>query len=645
MAALTSGLKRLDESDDRMIGEAVACAHIPSLLAAIVQLTGDDGLLDEVPTPVYDFFGGDGQGNIPAEAQDKVRARAVEVLKDWRDGKREPQEVPEETVRKLMHFVAGAEIPERYIPFLLQELGIDGRPPRASAPTIEVPEDRKQAFRVLIIGAGMSGILAAIELQQAGIPYVIVDKNSDFGGTWLENSYPGCRVDVQNHLYCYSIEGKQSWEQYFSDRDVLYNYFRDVAEKYGLRKDTRFGTAVEEANWDEDSDTWSVRVRAPDGKTETITANAVISAVGQLNTPRYPDIEGVGSFGGPAFHSARWDHDVDLAGKRVAVIGTGASAFQFVPEIAPQTAETFVFQRTPPWLGPTPEYHDKVPEGKKWLLEHMPAYETWYRFYLFWLMTDGILDAVERDPDWDGDGRSVSELNEELRAALAEYMAAQAGDDQELADKIIPRYPPGGKRMLRDNGVWIAALKRDNVHLTDTPIRCITPTGVELEDGTRIDVDVLIYGTGFQASNFLSSFRVRGRDGVELHEKWQGDPRAYLGMTVPGFPNLFCLYGPNTNIVVNGSIIFFTECSMHYVMGCLKLLLENGYADLECRQDVHDQYNRKVDEANAKMAWGAPQVSSWYKNARGRVTQNWPYRLVDYWNATREPDPDDFVLE
>jgi len=632
-----------EASESDLIDDAVAQAQIPSLLAAVVQMTGDTGLLDEVSTPVYDFFGGDGQGNIPGEEQERVRERAREVLRAHRADTLTAPELSRETLRALMQFVAGAEIPDRYVPFLLQEMQIDGRSPRASTPRIDVADAHKQAFPVLIVGAGMSGILAGIELQHAGIPFTIVDKNPEFGGTWLENTYPGCRVDVQNHLFCYSIEDRPSWPEYFSKRDVLFAYFRDVADKYGLREHTRFDTAVESAEWDETSQSWSVRLRNPHGARETVTVRALISAVGQLNIPRHPDVEGVGSFRGPAFHSARWDHDVDLTGKRVAVIGTGASAFQFIPEIAPQTDELLVFQRTPPWLGPTPEYHDEVPAGKQWLLEHMPAYETWYRFYLFSLQSEGIYDAVIRDPDWHGE-ESVSELNDELRVALAEYMAAQAEDDPELRDKVIPHYPPGGKRMLRDNGVYIPTLKRDDVHVIDTGIRRITPDGIELADGRHVEVDVIIYGTGFQASNFLSTLRLEGRGGVDLHERWQGEPRAHLGMTVPGFPNLFCLYGPNTNIVANGSIIFFSECSMHYILGCLKLMLENGHGSLEVREDVHQDYVRRVEEANQQMAWGVPEVSSWYKNATGRVTQNWPWRLIDYWEATREPDPESFVL-
>jgi 4-hydroxyacetophenone monooxygenase len=508
-----------------------------------------------------------------------------------------------------------------------------------------VSEEARREFPVIVVGAGMSGILSAIRLEQAGLPYTVIEKNTEVGGTWWENTYPGCRVDSPNHMYSFSFEPNHAWPQFYSTQAVLSEYFRGCADKHGIRQHIRFGTRVEEAEFDEATGRWKVRVCGADGSEETLEARAVISAVGQLNRPRYPDVPGVGSFEGPSFHSAEWEHDCDLAGKRVAVIGTGASAFQFVPEIAPQVGELLVFQRSAPWLAPSPNYHDDVQDGTRWVLEFVPFYEKWYRFWLFWMSADGLLPMVTADPTWDGGEQAISPENELLREGLTEYIRSQLPDDPELCAAAIPDYPPGGKRMLRDNGVWLGALKRDNVRLLTDDIREITAKGIVTSDGVLHEVDVIIYGTGFKASDFLFPMRIIGRDGIALSSHWAGDARAYLGMTIPGFPNLFCIYGPNTNIVVNGSIIFFSECSVRYIMGCLRLLLETDSRSLECRQPVHDEFNRKVDEANAGMAWGAAQVDSWYKNAKGRVSQNWPFALVDYWRRTVEPDPDDFVLD
>ncbi|HWA04393.1 MAG TPA: NAD(P)/FAD-dependent oxidoreductase [Rhizomicrobium sp.] len=638
---MSAAAKPTDRSSE--IEWALKDAHIPSLMMALVHLTGDASFLTDDMKPVYDFFG-DGQGGLSAEKQQWVRERATAALLGYLAGGKLPPPPDADTIRTMMNFIAGTAIPDRYIPFLREELGIaveDTRQPKWDTPKLK---EAAAKMKVVIIGAGLSGILSAIRLQQAGVPFEIVEKNPDVGGTWFENAYPGCRVDNPNHMYSFSFEPNHDWPYHFSTQDVLHDYFRRMADKYGLRRHIRFETTVSEAAFDEETSTWNVRIRDKTGKEETLRASAVISAVGQLNQPKMPDIKGVGTFAGPAFHTARWRHDVDLAGKRVAMIGTGATAFQVIPEIAPKVGKLLVFQRSAPWLGPTPNYHDKVSDGKKWLLEHVPYYDKWYRFWLFWTLTDGILDAVAVDPSWNDTSRAVSPMNEMLRTLLIEKMREQIPDRPDLLEKVTPDYPFGSKRSVRDNGVYLAALARENVELVTTGIEEIAPKGIRTKDGVLHEVDVIIYGTGFHASDFLRTYRVVGRGGVELHERWKGDARAYLGMTVPGFPNFFTIYGPNTNIVVNGSIIFFSEASVRYIVNCLKLLAETGASTMEVRSDVHDAFNARVDEENRKMAWGVPNAKSWYKNALGRVSQNWPFRLVDYWNATIRPDPKDFTL-
>ena len=304
----------------------------------------------------------------------------------------------------------------------------------------------------------MSGLLAAHRLQQAGVPFVIFEKNGDVGGTWLENSYPGCRVDNPNHNYSYSFAQRHDWPLHFSSQDVLLDYFRRCADVFGLREHIRFGTEVTAAEWSDTDRQWTVCVRTADGRDEAVTADAVISAVGQLNRPLYPDIQGRDSFTGTAFHSARWNHDVDLRGKRVAVIGTGASAVQFIPEIAPVVGELLVFQRTPPWLGPTPEYHDPVSSELRWLYAHVPSYSEWNRFWIFWKMGDGVLPGVTVDPDWDQSTGSVSFFNDMVRQLMTAYLATEFAARPDLLPHVIPTYPPGAKRLLRDNGVWAGAL-------------------------------------------------------------------------------------------------------------------------------------------------------------------------------------------
>ena len=629
-------------SDDEIRG-ALDDAELPPLLPALAYITGDLTVLRPHlrPDPLLLAMP---QGGLSGEQQAEIRGIALAALIDFRDGGSRPAPLPSDAeLLQIMEFAVGGGAMDDYLGLLEEELAFRGEDRRGPgwrvaevAPGVE--------FEVLIVGAGMSGLLAAHRLDQAGVPFLIVEKNPDVGGTWWENTYPGCRVDNPNHNYSYSFAQRHDWPLHYSTQAVLLEYFRRCADAFDVRDRIRFETEVVSAAWSDTDARWAVTVRAADGTTSVLEANAVVSAVGQLNRPSYPDIPGVGSFEGPAFHSARWDHSVDLTAKRVAVIGTGASAIQFIPEIAPQAAELAVFQRTPPWLGPTPDYHDEVAPGLKWLYTHVPSYSELNRFYIFWRMGDGVLPGVRVDPAYEPKGEAVSELNALGRLLLVDYLNTEFADRPDLLAKVVPAYPPGAKRGLRDNGIWARTLKRDNVELITEPIAAITPKGVRTTDGVEHEVDVLIYGTGFTASKFLTPMTVTGRDGMDLHTEWGGDARAYLGITVPGFPNLFCLYGPNTNIVINGSIVYFSECGVRYILGCIKLLLEARAGALEVRREVHDEFNEAVDAENRMYAWGWSDVNSWYKNEHGRVAQNWPFTLLDYWKRTLQPDPGDFTL-
>jgi 4-hydroxyacetophenone monooxygenase len=626
---------------DEEIRRALDDAEVPPLLPALAYLTGDLSLLrdDLRPDPMLIAMP---QGGLTDEQLATARQLALDTLIRYRDGGCRAAPVPsDEDILRIMEYAVGGAEMRDYLPLLEEELAARGEDRRAPGWTkADIAPDVD--FKVLIIGAGMSGLLAAHRLRQAGVDFVVVDKNEDVGGTWLENQYPGCRVDNPNHNYSYSFAQRHDWPLHFSTQDVLLDYLRRCADAFGLRPSIRFGTEVLSAAWSEEDRRWSVHVRASNGSEDTIEANAVVSAVGQLNRPSFPNIPGRDTFAGMSFHSARWRPDVDLKGKRVAVIGTGASAVQFIPEIAPEAGELLIFQRTPAWFGPTEDYHDEVSDGQRWLYGHVPSYSEWNRFWIFWRMGDGVLEGVRVDDSYEPKGAAVSAANDIVRMLLAEYINAEFADRPDLLDKVMPTYPPGAKRMLRDNGIWPRTLKRDNVQLITTPIREITPTGIVTEDGAAHDVDVLIYGTGFTASQFLTPMTIVGRSGVELHEQWNGDARAYLGVAVPGFPNLFCLYGPNTNIVINGSIVYFSECGVRYILGLVELLLEGGHRAIDVRKDVHDEFNELVDAENRRMAWGWSDVNSWYKNSNGRVAQNWPFTLLEYWKRTLEPNPDDF---
>ncbi len=316
-------------------------------------------------------------------------------------------------------------------------------------------------------------------------------------------------------------------------------------------------------------------MQAGDGTSTAASFDGVVSAVGQLNRPSFPAVPGRARFTGPSFHSAAWDDAVELSGQRVAVIGTGASAAQFVPCIVDDVAHLDLYQRTPPWLLPTENYGDPFPPEFHDLLALLPSYGRWDRLWQFWLMHEGLLVAAHVDPDWDRHTEAVSEANDFIRAMLLDVLRAQVADDA-LYEKMVPHFPPFAKRALRDDGRWAAACGREHVDLITTPIEEITPSGVRTSDGVEHPADVLIYGTGFTASDFVAPMRVVGTGGRELNEEWGGDAKAYLGITVPGFPNFFMLYGPNTNLVINGSILIMVECQVHYVTEAIGRLLGRG---------------------------------------------------------------------
>jgi 4-hydroxyacetophenone monooxygenase len=644
---MTIRLKPAEEKiteNDAFIAEALKGANVATLMMSIVHVTGDMSLL-EGPIKPRRVVNGDYESSLTSEEKAQVRAHALEVLKAYRDrGCTLPPPLSERQIHALMSFLVGEEVSEEYVPMMAEELALDGVDHRAFTWDKPIPPERKQKFKALIIGAGMSGLLAAIRLEEAGIPYVVVEKNEAVGGTWFENSYPGCRVDSPNHFYSFSFEPNHGWPEFFSRRDELFAYFNRCMDKFGIRPHVRFSTEVVTARYSEDEQLWNVTIRTRSGKDETLKVNAIVTAVGQLNRPKLPDIAGRDSFAGPSWHSANWKHEYHLKGKTVAVIGTGASAFQIVPEVAKVAGRLKVFQRSAPWMFPNAQYHALVGEGKKWLLTHVPYYARWYRFLLFYASSDALLPACTIDPEWPHPDRSISQLNDRIRDNLVDNYKRQVGDNPELLEKVVPKYPPFVKRILVDNGSWLAALRRDNVELISEEIREIVADGIIDANGNLHRVDIIVYATGFHANRFLWPMEIIGKGGANLHEVWGDEARAYLGITVPKFPNLFLLYGPSTNLAHGGSIIFHSECQVRYVMGCIKALVESGATAMECREAPFRRYVDEYTKVCAGMVWAHPGTRNWYKNERGVVVNTSPWRLVDYWKWTREPDLADYEL-
>jgi 4-hydroxyacetophenone monooxygenase len=630
--------------DDATIAAFLQDVSVPALMMSVVHMTGDPSIVRGSHRPAGIYLN-EVQGFMDESDQAAVRAEALRAICAYRDsGCTLPPPPGPDLIHEMMNVLVAQEVPEEYVPMLLEELELDGADVRDLHWVDGIARPDRENFHVLVIGAGMSGLLAAIRLQGAGVPFTVIEKNAGPGGTWWENRYPGCRVDVGNHFYCYSFAPNNQWSEFFAQQPELQAYFERCMHDYGISDHIRFGTEVVGARWQEATATWSVQLRRADGTTAEFETNALISAVGQLNRPKLPDIPGRERFAGIAMHSAEWVDGTELAGQRVAVIGTGASAFQIVPALADQVARLTVFQRTAPWMFPNPHYHERVGQGALWAFEHLPYYGRWYRFLLFWPACDGGLPAMRVDPDWPDQDRSISALNDAARELFTQWMADQIGDDHRLLDKVVPDYVCLGKRTLQDNGSWLSALVRDNVELVTEPIAEITRDGVACGDRSEYPADVIVYATGFHANRYLWPMEIVGRGGAVLAEQWGDEPTAYLGITVPNFPNLFCLYGPGTNLAHGGSLVFHAECQIRYIMGCIGAVIP-GPASIECRQSVHDEYNRRLQAELDTMVWSHPSIRhSWYRNAEGRIYILSPWRLVDYWRWTRAPDLGDFVV-
>ncbi|MDB2411337.1 NAD(P)/FAD-dependent oxidoreductase [Gammaproteobacteria bacterium] len=612
---------------------ALDSASFPVIAALLVHFTGDISILDKLPKPNQVVLG-ETQGFLTYKDKQIIKNIALkEIGRFFSNSAADDIYIPSnEELNAMMNFIVGEEVSSDYVPMMLGDLNITTQ---SSKPNFLAA---KSNLEVLIIGAGMSGILAAIKLAEIGIKFKIYEKNNDLGGTWYENQYPGSRVDIANHFYSYSFEENHQWSEHFSRQPELLDYFKKCFHKYDIQKNTYFETQVTDMKFDELNQEWSVNsICHGEKKTESISI--VISCVGQLNQPKVPEINGLKKFQGNMFHSSQWPNFDVISGKKVAVVGTGASAFQIVPSIAKSCKELTIFQRSPPWMFPNSQYHEEVDDGKKWLLKNLPFYSRWYRFLLFYPGSDQLLDSLFIDPAWKVRSDSINQKNDAMRELFTAAMLAQISD-QSLVDKVIPDYPPFGKRMLQDNGAWLQALHLPNVTLLSEGVECISSKGV-MSSGKELEFDTIIFATGFRAQDFFSPINIDGGSGS--YDKIYGDsPRSYLGITFSSMPNFFAMYGPGTNLAHAGSIIFNSECQINYICSAIKYMLSNNFKVIRVKPEIEKQYQDRFDKRHEKMVWQHSRVSSWYQNSKGKVVTTSPWRLVEYWNWTNKFNQDDY---
>ena len=476
----------------------------------------------------------------------------------------------------------------------------------------------RPAPRIAILGAGAGGLCAAIRLKKAGFhDFTLFEKSDRVGGTWHDNTYPGACCDVPSHLYSFSFERKSDWSRVFAPQAEIQQYFQHCADRYGIAPHIRFGVEIAGARFDEREGVWRLRTTAG----EEIVANVVISGLGQLNRPYVPPIAGLEDFEGVQFHSARWRHDRDLAGRDVAVIGNAASAIQFIPPVAQRARRLTVFQRTPNWMIPR---HDRAYTAReKWAFAHLPGWERLHRA-LIWARLELNFFAF----------RGEGVIARKMAGMAKEYLAATVKDPA-LREKLVPDYPVGCKRILISDDYY-PALNRENVHLVTSPIDRIVADGVRTQDGVRHPADTLIFATGFETTRFLAPLEIEGLGGRKLQQEWRSGAEAYYGVTVSGFPNFFLLYGPNTNLGHN-SILFMIECQVGYLLRCVQELVRRDAAWIDVRPEAQERYNEEVQRALAGTAWNAA-CGSWYKTESGKITNNWSSFTAAYWWRTRRPD-------
>jgi 4-hydroxyacetophenone monooxygenase len=628
--------EELRVASDVEIEDAVTYADPLVLRGLLYQLTGDEEVAGARLTAA------DARGRAFA-VDDGVRLlqrKAAEFLQAYRDaGAGEISIGAEDRLPTSLRLASSFELADEDMGLYLEELSLDpwARGLQWQTPP---PQDRLESFNVVVIGGGLGGLNAAIQLKRAGIPFTVIEKNADVGGTWFENRYPGCRVDTQSRSYTNLFGVDYSYPYPYCPASENERYFHWIADTFEMRDDIVFETEVKSVAWDDSTSEWQVDIDGPDGE-RVLRASGVITAVGFLNRPKLPDIEGMSKFTGLSFHSARWPAGLAVKGKRFAVIGTGASGYQVIPELALEAEHVAILQRTPQWLMPTPGYRTPYPPQVNWLDRNLPFYTNFMRFRAA-VSIRFLSDFSEIDPDFD-DPDACSAENKAMRDASLAFLRHKLSDP-ELVRRMTPPHPYLSARPLAVDSEYsvLDALHRDNVTLVTDGIRRITETGIETTTGEHHEVDVIVYATGFHATDYLFPMTIVGRDGVTIEKTWAEDgARAYLGCMVPGFPNLWMVYGPNTNGGMHPAS--FHEVVGRYALECMEHLIVNDKRAIEVTQDAYWRYNRIVDERNARKVWSDPRAHNYYWTEFGRSAVMCPFYPWEIWHFLRHPSFDDLV--
>lgn len=627
--------------DEEAARRALRMASPNVLRIALYQATGDKELAD-MPVVYAPFWAGAYEVPILApEYDERVRAKALDFLMS---GGKSHCEVPDDAaLRSLMENMVARPVSDYLFNFGREEANFTPFPRGVEWSSGKMPKAAASDYKAIVIGAGAAGLVAAVHLRRLGIPFTVIERNEDVGGTWHTNDYPDARVDIASHHYQLTVTRNYPWKHWFATQGELRDYLRSIADDFDLRRDIRFNTELTDARWDEATGQWAVKLVGSDGVEETLGANFVISAAGLFNAPNMPDIPGIDQFAGKIFHTTQWQHDYDYAGKRVGIIGVGCTGAQLMPAVARKAGHVSVFQRSPHWVSKMDNYRDPIPGDYQWLMDNVPHYWNWHCFNTFYTMfsDDGALQQI--DPEWQRSGGLVNRKNDLLRANIRQNIIEEFPDDPDFAAKLMPDWPPFAKRLVVDNG-WFDALKQPHVDLVTQGIERITPSGIVTSDGVEHELDLIVVAGGFKAERYLWPVAYTGRNGVTLEQAWAKDgARSYVGVTMPDFPNMFIVYGPNMQ-ARSGGLFAWLELWVRYSLDCIVQAIEGDHRTIECRRDVFDAYNAKLDAAQDGCIWSMEGARSYYINEHGRQVVNNPLRPSVTYESIRQANLADYNL-
>lgn len=616
------------------IERAVECADTNALRMALYQATRDAEIAAITPERAF----GPTTDAIVFSDEDTalIRAKAVEYLLTEPDESALPVPSRDEIVELLEMAEARSLAPDDLI--MRHKLPAFSDLPYQAQWHGEkvIPE----GYHVAIVGAGFAGIAMGVQLANLGVPFTIYERRAEVGGVWSINTYPDVRVDTVSFTYEYAFEKKYPWTEYFARQSDVRAYIDHVARKYGVYEHIRFGSDITQARFDEPTQRWTLTVQGEESVTE-VEANVVVAASGVFATPRELSVEGVSDFTGQIVHTARWNEDVEYAGKKVAVIGNGSTGVQLLSKIAEKAESVTVYQRTPQWISPRTNYGVPISDELQWLIQKMPFYWNWNK-YVAGLATIDLRNVLMPDAEWIANGGQISKRNDMLREILVGYISAQVDGRQDLIDKLVPDYPPMTRRPVVDNN-WYASLTRNNVELVTTPIARMTDTAIVTSDGEARETELVIAAVGFQTEKYIWPTQYFGLGGVTLEDVWTAQgAQAHLGMTVPGFPNMFMLYGPNSQPVASGAgLPVWFEVWTGYIAECIVGMLEKGRASMVIRKDAFDEYNEQLHEEAKKLIYLMPNSAmekNYYVNEFGRLQMNAPWNGEKYYELCEKPD-------